>query len=189
MREPSVAAEERYSFKGRSLVRTGERRDALPVFRFMTANQAVFPIKTMCRVFGVSQAGFYAWQRRVPSQHARADADLTARIRTVHRASRETCGAPRIDAELKEAGVRVGRKRVERLMKEEGLTGVSRRRGTRTTFRDERVQPASDLVDRNFRDDAPDRLWVADITAVHRNGGTPLRVMRMQPRQVDRAGH
>lgn len=73
----------------------------------MTANQAVFPIKTMCRVFGVSRAGFYAWQRRAPSRHTRTDADLAARIRTVHRASRETYGAPRIHAELKDAGVRV----------------------------------------------------------------------------------
>ena len=132
----------------------------------MTANQAVFPIQTMCRAFGVSRAGFYAWRDREPSQRARNDAVLTTRIRTIHEASRESYGAPRIHAELKEAGVGVGRKRIARLMKEEGLAGISRRRGTRTTFRDERVRPASDLVDRNFRAEAPDRLWVADITYV-----------------------
>ncbi|RAI03477.1 IS3 family transposase [Acuticoccus sediminis] len=132
----------------------------------MTANQAVYPIQTMCRAFGVSRAGFYAWRDREPSRRARSDAALAARIRTIHKASRESYGAPRIHAELKEAGVGVGRKRIARLMKEEGLAGVSRRRGTRTTFRDERVRPAADLVDRNFRAEAPDRLWVADITYV-----------------------
>ena len=132
----------------------------------MTANQAVYPIKTMCRAFDVSRAGFYAWRDREPSQRARSDADLAARIRTIHKASRESYGAPRIHAELQEAGVAASRKRIARLMKEEGLAGVSRRRGTRTTFRDERVRPASDLVDRNFRAEAPDRLWVADITYV-----------------------
>lgn len=132
----------------------------------MTANQAVYPIKTMCRAFDVSRAGFYAWRDREPSQRARSDADLAARIRTIHKASRESYGAPRIHAELQEAGVAASRKRIARLMKEEGLAGVSRRRGTRTTFRNERVRPASDLVDRNFHAEAPDRLWVADITYV-----------------------
>ena len=132
----------------------------------MTANQAIYPIQTMCRAFGVSRAGFYAWRDREPSQRVRNDAVLTTRIRAIHKASRESYGAPRIHAELKEVGVGVGRKRIARLMKEEGLAGISRRRGMRTTFRDERVRPASDLVDRNFRAEAPDRLWVADITYV-----------------------
>ena len=132
----------------------------------MTANQADFPIKTMCRTFGVSRSGFYAWRDRAPSVRSVADADLTTRIRSVHRVSRETYGAPRIHAELADDGVQVGRKRVERLMKAAGIAGVSRRRAARTTFRAERVRPACDLVDRNFRADEPDRLWVADITYV-----------------------
>ena len=70
------------------------------------------------------------------------------------------------DADLADAGVRVGRKRVERLMKQPGLQGVSRRKGTRTTFRDDRLRPASDLVDRNFSAEKPDQLWVADITYI-----------------------
>lgn len=132
----------------------------------MTANQAMFPIQTMCRAFGVSRSGYYAWRERPPSARSRSDDALTTRIRAVHKASRETYGAPRIHAELADQGTLVGRKRVERLMKAEGLAGVSRRRGRRTTLRDEWVRPASDLVDRNFQADAPDRLWVADITYV-----------------------
>ena len=132
----------------------------------MTANQAVYPIETMAMTLGVSRSGFYAWNSRSPSARALADGDLTGRIKTIHHASRQSYGAPRVHAELADAGVRVGRKRVERLMKAAGLKGVSRRRGTRTTIRDERLRPASDLVDRNFYAHEPNVLWVADITYV-----------------------
>ena len=124
----------------------------------MTANQAMFPIQTMSKLCGVSRAGYYAWLGREPSARSRADAHLTARIEAIHKASQETYGAPRIHAELNDEGIQVGRKRVERLMKAAGIVGVSRRKGARTTFRDERVRPACDLVDRNFHADEPNRL-------------------------------
>ena len=132
----------------------------------MTASQAMFFITTMCKTLGVSRSGFYAWRERAASARSKADAALTARIRAIHKASSETYGAPRIHAELVDDGVRVGRKRVERLMKAAGIAGVSRRKSARTTARDERLRPASDLVDRNFHADEPNRLWVADITYV-----------------------
>lgn len=132
----------------------------------MTANRALFPIQTMCKSFGVSRAGYYAWRGREPSARSRDDARLAARVEAIHKASRETYGAPRIHAELIDKGVHVGRKRVARLMKAAGLAGISRRKGARTTSRDERVRPACDLVDRNFHAEQPDRLWVADITYV-----------------------
>lgn len=132
----------------------------------MMSNQAEFPIEIMSRSMGVSRSGFYAWQSREPSARDVADRELTDLIRQIHAASRESYGAPRIHAELADSGVHVGRKRVERLMKAAGLVGVSRRRGTRTTIRDERVRPSADLVDRNFYTDQPNVLWVADITYV-----------------------
>lgn len=132
----------------------------------MTANQADFPVETMAKAMKVSRSGFYAWMRREPSGRDLADQELTAKIRRIHAASKRTCGAPRIHAELSAEGVHVGRKRVERLMKADGLAGVSRRKGARTTIRDERVRPACDLVDRNFYAEKPDQLWVADLTYV-----------------------
>ncbi len=132
----------------------------------MTANQAMFPIATMCKSFRVSRAGYYARFGREPSARSIADAAFTVRIKAIHAASKETYGAPRIHAELIDEGIHVGRKRVERLMKAAGIAGVSRRKAARTTFRDQRVRPACDLVDRNFYADEPDRLWVADITYV-----------------------
>ncbi|HDO52122.1 MAG TPA: IS3 family transposase, partial [Rhizobiales bacterium] len=120
----------------------------------------------MSRTLGVSRSGFYAWRDRAPSARSTADADLMVRIKAIHTGSRETYGAPRIHAELADEGIQIGRKRVERLMKAAGIAGVSRRKASRTTFRDQRVRPACDLVDRNFYADEPDRLWVADITYV-----------------------
>ena len=87
-------------------------------------------------------------------------------IRRIHDDSRGTYGMPRVHAELVEGGCRVGRKRVARLMRESGLVGVSRRRGTRTTRVDRNHRVAPDRVERQFRADAPDKIWVADVTYV-----------------------
>jgi putative transposase len=133
----------------------------------MSTNQALFPVATLARVLGVSKAGYYGWMDRSPSARAEADAALLKRIRTVHVSSRETYGSPRIHAELRGAGQRHSRKRIARLMREAGLAGASHRRGGPvTTRRDDEARPAPDLVDRNFTADAPNRLWVGDITYV-----------------------
>jgi putative transposase len=132
----------------------------------MTANQASYPIQLMSRVLGVSRSGYYGHQIRKPCARDEADKGLMKRIEQIHTASKQTYGAPRIHAELADEGTHVGRKRVERLMKAQGLKGVSRRRFVTTTTRDERVRPANDLVDRNFYADRPNMLWVADITYV-----------------------
>jgi putative transposase len=123
-------------------------------------------IATMCRVLGVSPGGYYARQKRAPSARARADAELSERIVEIHRYSRATYGAPRIHAELREQGIKVGCKRVARLMRAAGLRGASRRNWIITTVRDRAARPAPDLVERNFTAAAPNRLWVADITYI-----------------------
>lgn len=120
----------------------------------------------MCRVLGVSTSGYYAWRKREPSERAQKDANLLERIRAYHKESRGTYGAPRIHEDLIAEGIRVGRKRVARLMKKAGLVGVSRRKKTRTTRKDAEARPAPDLVNRDFEADEPNRLWVADITYV-----------------------
>ena len=132
----------------------------------MRANQAHFPVATMCRVLDVSTSGYYAWLKRCESAQSCRDRELGQRIREVHEASRGIYGVPRIHAELAEEGVRVGRKRIARLMRASGLEGVSRRKRVRTTQRSQEAQPVPDLVDRDFTADGPDRLWVADITYV-----------------------
>jgi putative transposase len=137
----------------------------------VTAHQAVHRVATTCRVLGVSPSGFYAWRKRPLSARARADVELSAQIAVVHRESRGTYGAPRVHADLAAHGVRVGRKRVARLMRRAGVHGVSRRRQFRTTVRDETARPAPDLVQRQIQAAAPNRLWVADITYIATGAG------------------
>ena len=121
----------------------------------------------MCEVLGVSASGFYAWLDRAPSAHARRDEELTALIHQIHVESRGTYGVPRMYAELRETHEqRVGRKRVGRLMRRDGLQGASRRKKHRTTRRSKDARPAPDLVERSFEAAGPDRLWIADITYV-----------------------
>ena len=132
----------------------------------MKANQADYPVRTMCRLLGVSPSGYYAWCQRGQSRRAQEDAALTAEIRRCHEASNGIYGAPKIHAQLAAQGIRVGRKRVARLMREAGLRGVCRRRWVRTTIRGQSHRPAPDLVERDFTASGPDELWVADITYV-----------------------
>lgn len=120
----------------------------------------------MCRLLGVSHSGFYAWKARPRSARAAEDDRLRNKVQEIHSRSRGTYGAPRIFAELKFLGVRIGRKRVQRLMKELDLCGASRRRWFSTTRRDERFAPAPDLVRRKFTAEKANQLWVADITYV-----------------------
>ena len=120
----------------------------------------------MARVLGVSPSGYYAWLKRPRSAMEKSDAALVERMQAIHKRSRGTYGAPRIQAELADDGVLVSRKRVARLMRESGLSGVSRRKRPTTTRRAASARPAPDLVDREFAAEAPDRLWLADITYV-----------------------
>jgi putative transposase len=130
------------------------------------AHQGTHRVATVCRVLGVSASGYYAWQSRPRSARAEADQALLAQIRAIHARSRGTYGAPRIHAELTAEGLRIGRKRVARLMQASGVAGVSRRAFVTTTRRDPAARPAPDLVQRTFTVDRPDHLWVADITYI-----------------------
>jgi len=132
----------------------------------MQQERAAHHIATLGRVLSVSLSGFYAWCDRPPSARAQADQRLLAQIQTIHEESRGTYGAPRIHAELRAHGLRCGRKRVARLMREAALTGAQRRRYRGTTRQEREASIAPDLVQRDFTASAPDQLWVADITYV-----------------------
>ena len=103
-------------------------------FRFIAAEKASFPISLLCRVLRVARSGFHAWRRRPPSEGVLADASVTERIRQIHKHSGRTYGSPRAHVELRCQGIRVGRKRVERLPRATGVSAVLTRKG-RTTIR------------------------------------------------------
>jgi len=137
----------------------------------VSANQADanqhLSVRSMCRVLKASPSGYYDWQNRAPSTRSIANLVLTEAIRNAHRESDYTYGMPRVRAELRDTGHGVSRKRVARLMRMAGIRGVSRRRGfTVTTERDRWQRPAPDLVNRQFRADACDQLWVADMSYI-----------------------
>jgi putative transposase len=127
--------------------------------------KASYPVTRLCRALGVSPSGYWAWRRRAPSRRADANAQLQEQIVRIHAASRATYGAPRIHAELQSQGLRCGRKRVARLMRLAGVAGCHRRR-FRTTRRDPAQPSAPDLVQRTFVANAPNQVWVADLTYV-----------------------
>ena len=136
------------------------------IFAFIEAEKAGFPIVFMCDRLGVSTSGFCEWRhaRAHPCRRRVDDAELTERIREIHAMSRRSYGSPRVHAELRLGdGRRVGRKRVERLMRLAGMVGIHRRRRG-CTRRNPDATPGDDLVNRGFDPDEPDRLWVADVT-------------------------
>ena len=121
----------------------------------------------MCRVLGVSRSGLYAWRRRPrPAPRTLANARLTEQIREIHRDSRATYGSPRIHAELYFQGARVGRNRVARLMRANGIQAVVRRRFRHTTRSDHDFPVAANVLDRRFDVEAPDSVWATDITYI-----------------------
>ena len=136
-------------------------------FRFVDAEKANYPVTVLCRVLSVSTSGFYDWLRRKdhPSVRSLSDTELTTKISKIHTGSRGTYGAPRVHAELVLGeGIRVGRKRVARLMAKAGIQGLYVRRRGGCTRRDLLATPSDDLVGRRFKVDAPDVLWVSDVT-------------------------
>jgi putative transposase len=121
------------------------------------------PVSLQCELLGVSESGYWAWAKRAPSDRALYDAWLTERIRAINEASKGRYGSPRVHAMLRREGIRVGEKRVARLMRLAGLEGAYRRRRKGCTVGVDGIEPFRDLVGRDFRPEAPNRVWCADI--------------------------
>lgn len=137
------------------------------IYRFIAAEKTSFPVRTMCRVLEVSTSAFYAWHATgdAPSVQEQRDAERLAIITTAWQEHRCVYGARRLTAEVRDRGHVINRKAVARLMRLGGIEGAHRRRkGKRGRPGRPDVAPAPDLVDRNFVVDAPDQLWVADIS-------------------------
>ena len=134
-------------------------------FAFIAEQCSDIPAAVACRVMKVSTSGFYAWLAQPVSDRDWADAQLTNTIVDIHRMSRRSYGSPRVHAELRLGqNLRCSRKRVERLMRQAGLTGIHRRRKGRGCTRRDGTEPSDDLVNRAFDPVEPDRLWVMDVT-------------------------
>ena len=135
-------------------------------FALIFARSVAFPIAMMCRLLAVSTSGFYAWLKRPQSTRVKDDARLALDVAAAHKRSRGRYGSPRVHAELKARGVRVGRKRVERLMRSQGLRARPRRRFRNTTNSRHALPIAPNVLARNFETSAPNEVWVTDVTYV-----------------------
>lgn len=133
-------------------------------YAFIRAHERIFPVRTMCRVLDVSRSGYYAAQQRRMSSRAQQDLQLRVQIRSIHAESKKRYGSPRIHSELRCRGIRCARKRVERLMRTDGVRARKKRSFVVTTQADAQP-PVANLLKRRFTvSDQMDSTWVADLT-------------------------
>ncbi|HXG56796.1 MAG TPA: IS3 family transposase, partial [Vicinamibacterales bacterium] len=138
--------------------------------------RAQHSVTILCRCLQVTRSGFYAWQQRPECAHAQRDRQLRVLVRASHEASRRSYGSPRVWADLAEDGQVVSRKRVVRLMREEGLVARARRRCKVTTMSDHDQPVAANLLDRQFTAVAPNQRWVGDTSEFLVGAGSKIFV-------------
>jgi putative transposase len=135
-------------------------------YQFIEAEKARFPVGELCRVLGVGRSGYYAWCDRPESEHARADRRIGVDVRTVFESSKRRYGSPRVHAELQAQGRPVGRHRIARLMRVQGLQARRRRKFVSTTNSKHGLPVAKNIVARQFEAPARDHVWVGDVTYI-----------------------
>ena len=140
-------------------------------YHFIAEHSDDYPVVVLCRVLEVAQSGYYAWKKRQPSQRQQADERLAGVIEHAFSQGRLVYGSPRIHAALSRQGIRCGRKRVARLMRQLGLTAAPRKRKPRTTDSAHDHPIAPNLLNRQFTATAPNQRWVGDITVVDTQEG------------------
>ena len=141
------------------------------MFQLIRAEREELPVALACRILGVSRSGYYRWLRAKPSGQALSDARLGAEVREIHREHAGRYGSPRVQRELAARGRPVSRKRVARLMRQQGLRGRTPRRFRRTTDSRHGYRIAPNLLARDFSTAAPNTAWVGDITYVPTSDG------------------
>ena len=140
-------------------------------FAFIDAERAHWPVTVQCCVLGVSRSGYYAWRGRPAAARAQDDAELVVEVKAAYEAGRGNYGSPRVHRELRAKGRHVGKKRVERLMRREGLVARRKRRFRRTTDSNHQHPIAPNVLARQFSVELPNTAWVTDVTYVWTHEG------------------
>lgn len=140
-------------------------------FAFIDAEKARWPVEVQCDVFGVSRSGYYAWKGRPEAPRAREDAEVVIEIKAASVVGRGNYGSPRVHRELRAQGRRISRKRVARLMRQEGIVARKKRRFRKTTDSNHSHPIAPNVLARNFDVELPDTAWVTDVTYVWTHEG------------------
>lgn len=140
-------------------------------YSFIHKHRFLFRVEKMCQVLDVSRSGYYAWVKRPKSKRKKLNEELLARIKHIHKVSRETYGSPRITHALKNEGIKCGRNRVAKLMKENDIKAKTKRKFKATTNSKHDYPVAPNVLNRNFTATKPNQLWVADITYIPTDEG------------------
>jgi putative transposase len=135
-------------------------------YQFIEAHREEYPVSVLCEALEVSVSGYCDWRKRSMSKRAQADAELTGQIQAVYSANRKVYGSPRVHAELQAQGIKVARKRVARLMRQQGLAARRPHHRTRTTRSDPTARVAPNRLNRDFTASRPNEKWAGDITAI-----------------------
>ena len=133
---------------------------------FIRVEKANYPVRMLCRVLLVSRGGYYSWEKRPESCHAREDEALVLKLKVLYKVNRETYGSPRLYRELKDQGFKVGRNRIARLMRENGLVATKPKRFRKTTDSSHSQPVAENVLNGKFEVPGPNRAWVTDITYI-----------------------
>ncbi len=140
-------------------------------YQFIEENRSIYPITRMCSILEVSENGYYNWRKRGKSQRKQDDEQLVSRIEDAYNENRGVYGSPRIHAELKAQGIRCGRKRIARLMREQNISARRKRRQAKKTDSNHSSPIASNLLERDFTADAPNKKWMTDMTFIATSEG------------------
>jgi len=125
----------------------------------------------MCRVLQVSRSGYYRWLKRKPSPRQLDNQRLDAEIREIYDTSKQRYGSPKITRELADRGRKVGKNRVASRMRKAGLRSKIRRKYRVTTDSKHHFAVSPNFLERNFKAEAPDRVWISDITYLATKAG------------------
>jgi transposase InsO family protein len=139
-------------------------------FAFVLAEKAVWPVSVMCEVLGVSRSGYYAWQGRPASARDQEDGKLVVAIKAAHKVGRGNYGSPRVHRALRKNGTRVGKKRVARLMRREGIVAKRRKKFRITTDSNHTDPIAPNILNREFNIAQPNTAWVTDVSVPQISG-------------------
>lgn len=130
-----------------------------------------FHVERMCRILKVSRSSYYAWQKRPISKRKQQDAEILKNIKSIYEENRKTYGSPRIHRKLHNKGIHCGKKRVERIMRDAGIRAIQSKKYKATTNSNHKLPVAENKLNRQFQANAPNQVWVADITYVSTQEG------------------
>ena len=140
-------------------------------YQFIHEHRRRFPVRLSCHALRVRPSGYYSWKKRLPSRRARENARILEVIRSIYRENKERYGSPRITRKMRKMGIRISRQRIARLMRKNGIQAKTKRKFKVTTNSGHRFPISPNLLKQNFFSDAPNKIWVSDITYLYTREG------------------